>query len=123
MFATFEIAVMNRSADAINRMRSAGRTSPAAASLASCTVIWIGSRAPNSDIATGPASGAAIARAVPSAAACAAVTPGLRRATVRMIVPALAPPGWSTAGICHANHAAVSAVGNRKSRGITPTMV
>ncbi len=93
MLATLAMAVANSRTDAISRITMAGRTSAAAASLASRTMIWMGSRAPNSDIATRPASGAAIARAVPSAAAWVGVTPGLSRANRAHDRAGLGPAG------------------------------
>ena len=60
--------------------RMAGRTSAIATSRAGVAVIVGGSALPNSASAVVPGSRAARARAVPSAATCAAVTPGRMRA-------------------------------------------
>ena len=77
--------------------RMAGRTSAIATSSAGIAVMVGGSALPNSASAVVPGSRPALARAVPSAATCAAVTPGRIRAMAPNICSEIrAPPSLYT---------------------------
>ena len=78
--ATLAVAVASRSATATRKMMIGSRTSRVIASRTGTAVTSTGPRLPKTAMAVSPGSGAPRPRAVPSAAACAGVTPGLSRA-------------------------------------------
>ena len=108
---------------AANRTTNAGLTSAVIISIAGTALMTAGPLPPNIATAARPGSGALRAREVPSAAACAGVTVGRKRASAEKIVTRWAPCSPSTAGTAHGVHARVSRSGNANSGGMTPTTV
>ena len=87
-------------------------------------VIVGGSALPNSASAVVPGSRAARARAVPSAATCAGVTPGRIRAMAPKICSEmLLPSSLCTCAMCDGIHTCVSRSGKANAAGMTPTTV
>ena len=122
--ATFAVAVTSSSATAASRIRIAGLTSAVNASSIGTAVTSAGPWLPKTAIAVTPCSGAARARAVPSAAACCGVAPGRRRPmawNIEIENPTL--PGVTTGGTLNGTHARVLRSGNAKAAGITPMTV
>ena len=122
--ATLATEAASSKPTAASRTSSAGRTSLVASSRAGTSVIWAGPSLPKTAMATGPALGAAWARAEASAVACATVAPGLSRAiALNILMLPLREPGVTVGGTWKGSQIAVSRFGKVKSAPITPTTV
>jgi hypothetical protein len=112
---TLAIAVAKISATDASSTTKAGRTSPVSASRAGIAASATSLPLPNNATAADPRLGAARPRAVPSLDACAAVTPGLSRATALKIMARITVAPLSTVAIPNGIHSCASRSGNVKS--------